>query len=412
MIGAPIGLEYRFHSRRGLLLAFATRQAYATHEFFDRAAEATGSPRVHLHGEGKSSASTAEGTNGAPRQAAGTFPKKSGHLMDTPSIIMGTMSIPVTSVVAAHGLSKSFGDVVAVDDLSFSVSQGEILGLLGPNGAGKTTVVRMLTTLSSIDQGSATVAGHDVATDPEAVRRVIGLAGQSAAVDEKLSARENLELFGRLYKLPRRQRRSRIDELIERFDMTDFAQRPAETYSGGQRRRLDIVAALVADPLALFLDEPTAGLDPRSRADVWESLQALASTGTAIVLTTQYLDEADRLADNILVVDQGRTVGTGTPQKLKQEAGRDVLEIRVADAADLITAQALLEAGEEAVIDLEALQLDLPITTGIEQSLGLLRRLEDRGVTISDFQLRRPTLDDVFLALTGSRTTDQERASR
>jgi ABC-2 type transport system ATP-binding protein len=322
------------------------------------------------------------------------------------------MSIPVTSVVAAHGLSKSFGDVVAVDDLSFSVSQGEILGLLGPNGAGKTTVVRMLTTLSSIDQGSATVAGHDVATDPEAVRRVIGLAGQSAAVDEKLSARENLELFGRLYKLPRRQRRSRIDELIERFDMTDFAQRPAETYSGGQRRRLDIVAALVADPLALFLDEPTAGLDPRSRADVWESLQALASTGTAIVLTTQYLDEADRLADNILVVDQGRTVGTGTPQKLKQEAGRDVLEIRVADAADLITAQALLEAGEEAVIDLEALQLDLPITTGIEQSLGLLRRLEDRGVTISDFQLRRPTLDDVFLALTGSRTTDQERASR
>ena len=307
---------------------------------------------------------------------------------------------------------KRFGDVVAVNDVSFSVARGEVLGLLGPNGAGKTTAVRMLTTLTSIDQGSARIAGNDVSTDPDSVRRVIGLAGQAAAVDEKLTARENLELFARLYKLPRVQRRRRIDDLIERFDMAEFADRVASTYSGGQRRRLDIVAALVAEPSALFLDEPTTGLDPRSRADVWESIRDLAAAGTAIVLTTQYLDEADHLADEILVIDQGRTVATGTPKDLKREVGSDVLEVHVASDADLASARNLLESEKDAVFDIEGRQLDLPITTGAPQSLGLLRRLEDDGVTISDFQLRRPTLDDVFLALTGTRTSEDQEISQ
>jgi ABC-2 type transport system ATP-binding protein len=306
-------------------------------------------------------------------------------------------------VIEAQGLTKHFGDAVAVEGVSFSVGQGEVLGLLGPNGAGKTTVVKMLTTLTSIDRGSATVAGHDVSSDPERVRRVIGLAGQAAAVDEKLTARENLELFARLYKLPRPHRRTRIAELVEQFDMTSFADRPASTYSGGQRRRLDIVAALVVEPLALFLDEPTTGLDPRSRAEVWESVRGLASTGTAILLTTQYLDEADQLADEILVIDRGHAVAADTPEQLKKEAGRDVLEIHVASDTDLTTATGVL-GQENTTIDRAGRQLDVPITAGAAQSLDLLRRLDDDGVTITDFQLRRPTLDDVFLALTGSPT--------
>ncbi len=317
------------------------------------------------------------------------------------------MSIQDT-VIRAAGLTKSFGDVLAADGVTFSVGRGEVLGLLGPNGAGKTTVVKMLTTLIPIDDGTATVAGFDVTSEPESVRRVIGLAGQAAAVDEKLTARENLELFSRLHKLPRQRRRSRIDELLGRFDMASFADRPASTYSGGQRRRLDIVAALVADPLALFLDEPTTGLDPRSRAEVWDSIRALAATGTAILLTTQYLDEADQLADQILVIDRGQTVAGGTPDRLKADVGRDVLEVHVSTDADLARARELVAALPGASVDLNRRQLDVPISSGAAQSLDLLRRLQDTGVTIDDFQLRRPTLDDVFLALTGSSTTPVE----
>lgn len=314
------------------------------------------------------------------------------------------------NIVEAEGLTKRFGDVLAVKDVGFSIARGEVLGLLGPNGAGKTTVVKMLTTLTSIDAGSATVGGHDVAGDPEGVRRVIGLAGQAAAVDEKLTARENLELFGRLYKLPRPLRRTRIAKLVEQFDMTSFADRPASTYSGGQRRRLDIVAALVAEPLALFLDEPTTGLDPRGRAEVWESVRVLAQGGTAILLTTQYLDEADQLADQILVIDQGHTVAANTPDQLKREAGSDVLEIHFASDADLETAASELGL-KESTIDRRERQLDVPITGGAGQSLELLRRLDDGSVAIADFHLRRPTLDEVFLALTGSPTiaTGEER---
>lgn len=328
------------------------------------------------------------------------------------STIMAGMSNQATPLIEARHLGKQYGDVVALEDVSFSVAEGEVFGLLGPNGAGKTTAVKMLTTLTSIDSGSARIAGHDVATDSEAVRGSIGLAGQAAAVDEKLTARENLELFARLYKLPKQQRRRRIDELIRRFDMAEFADRTASTYSGGQRRRLDIVAALVAEPLALFLDEPTTGLDPRSRAEVWGSVRELAAAGTAIVLTTQYLEEADQLADEILVLDQGCTVATGTPEALKKNVGRDVLEIHVESDAGVTIAQGLLGPDEGAVVDVDSQQLDVSITAGATQSLALLRRLEDGGVTISDFQLRRPTLDDVFLALTGNRTAEQEGLSR
>ncbi len=312
----------------------------------------------------------------------------------------------------ANALAKRFGEVVAVDDVSFTVGASEVLGLLGPNGAGKTTVVRMLTTLSSIDSGSASIAGHDVADDPDAVRRVIGLAGQSAAVDEKLSARENLELFARLYKLAKPIRRRRIADLIERFDMGEFADRPASTYSGGQRRRLDIVAALVAEPLALFLDEPTTGLDPRSRAEVWDAVRSLANEGTSILLTTQYLDEADQLADQILVIDKGRTVATGTPESLKRDVGRDVLEVSLLTDDDLQSARRLLASEEGVSIDPEDCRIDFSITGGTRQSLDVLRRLEDQAVNISDFQLRRPTLDDVFLALTGSSADEPEEISR
>lgn len=314
----------------------------------------------------------------------------------------------MNSVIEAAGLTKRFGDVVAADGVTFSIGRGQVLGLLGPNGAGKTTAVKMLTTLLSIDSGSARIAGFDVARDPESVRQVIGLAGQAAAVDEKLTARENLELFARLYKLPRNRRRSRINELIDRFDMGSFADRPAATYSGGQRRRLDIVAALVAEPLALFLDEPTTGLDPRGRAEVWDSVRALAAAGTAILLTTQYLDEADRLADHIVVIDQGRTVATGTPVELKAEVGRDILEIHVPTDGDFARARELTAAVPGASVNADRRQVDVPITEGAEQSLRLLRTLEESGVRIDDFQLRQPTLDDTFLALTGSPTKPLE----
>lgn len=327
------------------------------------------------------------------------------------SSTMVSMASHASPLIEAHNLSKQFGDVVAINDVSFSVARGEVFGLLGPNGAGKTTAVKMLTTLTTLDRGSASIAGHDVSADPDAVRRVIGLAGQSAAVDEKLTARENLELFARLYKLPRVQRRQRIDNLIDRFDMSAFADRVVSTFSGGQRRRLDIVAALVAEPLALFLDEPTTGLDPRSRSEVWESIRNLASTGTAIVLTTQYLDEADHLADEIMIIDQGRTVATGSPQELKREVGRDVLEVQVISHADLIAARTLLESDGSVVFKTDGQKLAVSITAGASQSLRVLRLIEDSGVTISDFQLRRPTLDDVFLAITSSHTAQQPKVS-
>ena len=324
--------------------------------------------------------------------------------MTTNETVAGAMR---DALVEARGLTKSFGEVRAVVDVSFTVGPGQIVGVLGPNGAGKTTTITMMTTLSTIDRGSALVGGYDVTTQPDVVRQLIGVAGQAAAVDEKLTTRENLELFGRLYKLPRADRRLRTETLIRQFDMAEFADRPAETYSGGQRRRLDVVAALVADPPALFLDEPTAGLDPRSRSELWDAIRALADRGTAIVLTTQYLEEADQLADHILLIDHGRIVAEGTPAELKKDLERDVLEIRLPDTADVDrTVEAIGHEGEMTV-DRRDRTLSIPVGDDPAKSLEILSRVRDKGIPVSDFQLRRPTLDDVFLALTGAREPAQ-----
>jgi ABC-2 type transport system ATP-binding protein len=308
-------------------------------------------------------------------------------------------------VIAADGLRKQFGDTIAVDGLSFSVAPGSILGLLGPNGAGKTTTIKLLTTLLPADGGRASVAGFDVGTDADMVRRSIGLAGQSAAVDDKLSARQNLDLFGRLYHLPGAQRAARVEELIERFDMGGYADRPAGTLSGGQRRRLDVVAALIADPPAIFLDEPTTGLDPRGRSALWDQIRAIRDDGAAVVLTTQYLEEADQLADAIVVIDRGRAVAAGTAEELKARLERDVLEIALAGPADR---SAALEAlGEQAATPIDERTLHLTVSSAAD-SLAALRRLETAGVDIADFQLRRPTLDDVFIELTGEPASDAQ----
>jgi daunorubicin resistance ABC transporter ATP-binding subunit len=314
-------------------------------------------------------------------------------------------------VIQARDLGKSFGDVTAVRDLSFSVAAGQVVGVLGPNGAGKTTTIKMLTTLFSADAGSASVGGFDVQTQPDVVRQLIGVAGQSAAVDEKLTARENLELFCRLYKIPRAERKERIADLVERFDMASFADRPATTYSGGQKRRLDVVAALVANPTALFLDEPTAGLDPRSRAELWDAIRDLAEQGTAIVLTTQYLEEADQLADHILMIDQGQIVAEGSPTTLKRDLQRDVLEVRFEKGSDVSLALDLVGPIDGIVTDRQECRIRVPVGDHPALALNLLRRLQDGGLSISDFQLRRPTLDDVFLALTGTpAATDTEES--
>ena len=302
-------------------------------------------------------------------------------------------------MIEALGLVKSFGGTAAVQDLSFQVSRGEVLGLLGPNGAGKTTTLDMLTTLQPLDGGRATVAGFDVATQQRQVRRVIGLAGQSAAVDEMLTARENLRLFGWLYRLERSTLARRVDEVVDRFRLAEFADRPASTYSGGERRRLDVAAALIADPPVVFLDEPTVGLDPRSRSALWTTITDLAEQGTTIVLTTQYLEEADRLADRIVLIGQGRTLAEGTPRELKTSLERDVLEVEVATEDDLAIACQTL--GPSAVVPVpDRLLLHLPIGDTTPAPLVALRGLQDAGVSVTEFQLRRPTLDDVFLTLT------------
>ncbi|MEX1334912.1 MAG: ATP-binding cassette domain-containing protein [Candidatus Limnocylindrales bacterium] len=304
-------------------------------------------------------------------------------------------------MIEAVGLCKRFGDVVAVDGLSFSVAAGSVLGVLGPNGAGKTTTVKLLTTLLPLDGGRASVAGHDVATDPAAVRASIGLAGQSAAVDDKLSVRQNLDLFGRLYHLPRARREGRVAELIERFGMADYANRLVETLSGGERRRLDLVVALIAEPPAIFLDEPTTGLDPRGRAAIWDEVRAIRDAGAAVVLTTQYLDEADQLADRIVIIDRGTVVAEGTSSELKARLGRDVLEISVARPSQLADARAAIEATPAVVMDASTLHVSVADT---EESLAVLRRIDAAGIALADFQLRRPTLDDVFIEITGRPT--------
>jgi len=300
-------------------------------------------------------------------------------------------------VVEARNLHKTFGDVVAVEDLSLDVSSGEVVGLLGPNGAGKTTTIKMLTTLTSIEGGSASVGSFDVATEGDKVRRSIGLAGQAAAVDDKLTTRENLDLFARLYHLPKSERKNRVEDLIEKFRLTEFADQPVGSLSGGQHRRVDIVAALIANPAAIFLDEPTTGLDPRSRAEIWEEIRLLADKGAAVILTTQYLDEADQLADRIILIDKGKVVAQGSQADLKNQLGRDVLQVRVSDAVDVERVVAVINGGEARVIDEKTIHV--PVGSAAK-SLAVLGSIRDAGVELDDFSLAKPTLDDVFMAFT------------
>ena len=309
----------------------------------------------------------------------------------------------MTNVIEATGLVKTYGDVVALDGLDLVVPEGQVLGLLGPNGAGKTTTVRILTTLLKPDAGEATVAGFDVVRQPDRVRRVIGLTGQYAAVDEYLTGRENLRMFGDLYHLAPAYVRERSVELLERFDLADAADRSLRTYSGGMRRRLDLAASLIAKPSILFLDEPTTGLDPRSRLGLWELITDLVAEGTTVLLTTQYLEEADQLAERIVVIDHGRVIAQGTSDSLKDEVGGDRLEIVVVDPAQLPAATEALAAVAtgEVIADVEERRVSAPVTGGSATLVEAVRRLDASGVAIADIVLRRPTLDDVFLSLTG-----------
>ncbi len=314
------------------------------------------------------------------------------------------------AAIEVEGIGKSFGAVRALDGVDLQVERGTVLGLLGPNGAGKTTMVRILTTLLHPDQGRARVVGHDVVRDAEALRHDIGLAGQSAAVDENLTGLENIEMVGRLYHLPAPEARRRAGELLERFDLTAAADRPAKTYSGGMRRRLDLGASLVGRPQVLFLDEPTTGLDPRSRIGMWDVIRELVHDGTTLLLTTQYLEEADRLADGIVVIDGGRTIAQGTADDLKTRVGGEVLALRVSDRAK--TAQAagvVLGLGPGGgQVDNNTGEITVPVgTDGPGILTEAVRRLDAEGIRLADIGLRRPTLDDVFLALTGHVAEDR-----
>jgi ABC-2 type transport system ATP-binding protein len=306
------------------------------------------------------------------------------------------------NAIVAEGVVKHFGRVRALDGLDLVVPQGAVVGLLGPNGAGKTTTVRILTTLLEPDAGRASVAGFDVTTQRDELRRVIGLSGQYAAVDESLTGRENLEMFGRLYHMPARHARARAEELLEQFDLSGAAHRPVKTYSGGMRRRLDLAASLVARPAILFLDEPTTGLDPRSRLGMWDVLSELVNDGATLLVTTQYLEEADRLADSIVVIDHGRVIAEGTPGELKSGLGGERVEVVVRDDIDLSIAEAVLASacGQRPAVEVAARRLTVPSTAGSATLVDVIRTLDAAGVPLDDVALRRPTLDEVFLAIT------------
>jgi ABC-2 type transport system ATP-binding protein len=319
----------------------------------------------------------------------------------------------MTLAIKASGLTKAYGEVIALNGIDIEVEQGTVLGLLGPNGSGKTTTVRILATLLQADSGSASVGGFDVVAQPDEVRSVIGLTGQYAAVDEYLTGRENLELFGRLFHLSKFDAAKRAAELLDRFDLSDAADRGIKGYSGGMRRRLDLAASLIGRPNVLFLDEPTTGLDPRSRQGMWSVIEDLIAEGTTVLLTTQYLEEADQLANRIVVLDHGNVIAKGTSNELKSQVGGDRIEIVVDSAEDVTKAAiAISEFGSAPAIteDLTKTIL-LPVAGGSTAIVNIVRKLDENKISIADIALRRPTLDDVFLSLTGHVTEKTEEVA-
>ncbi len=314
-----------------------------------------------------------------------------------------------TSAIEVEGLVRNFGNVKALDGIDLAVREGTVFGLLGPNGAGKTTAIRILSTLLKPDAGRATVGGFDVVTQAPEVRRRIGLTGQNAAVDEMLSGEENLYMIGRLLGIPSRDARSRARELLGYFDLSEAASKLAKAYSGGMRRRLDLAASLVGRPPFLYLDEPTTGLDPRSRIELWALIRQLVADGTTVLLTTQYLDEADRLADEIVVIDHGRVIATGTPLDLKTRVGGQVLEARPLDPRDVGATEQILAqfAADDDGSHVDGQLVSVTITD--RSALGqAVRKLDEAGIAFDDLSLRRPSLDEVFLAITGRTTQDGE----
>ncbi len=313
--------------------------------------------------------------------------------------------------VIAENLVKTYdkGAVKALNGLSLDVEEGTVLGVLGPNGAGKTTTVRILATLLTPDSGHATVAGIDVIKNPDQVREVIGLSGQYAAVDETLTGWDNLVMFSRLYHLSPSASKKRAEELLEQFSLTDAAKRPIRTYSGGMRRRLDLAASLIVRPKILFLDEPTTGLDPRGRQEMWGVIDSLVKDGTTLLLTTQYLEEADQLADDIAVIDHGKVIARGTSDQLKRQVGGERLEI-VVESQDLKKATEIVErvSGGKALVEESARQVSAPVTTGSKALIEAARSLDDAGIHPLDIGLKRPSLDDVFIALTGHAAEDKK----
>lgn len=311
--------------------------------------------------------------------------------------------------IEVDGISKSFGEVHALIDVHLGIEEGRVFGLLGPNGAGKTTLVRILSTLLRPDSGTATVLGLDTVRDAVALRSRIGLAGQYAAVDEALTGYENVEMIGRLYNLTTAEARRRADDVLERIHLTEASRRPVNTYSGGMRRRLDLAASLVGRPDVLIMDEPTTGLDPRSRLELWELMEELVAEGTTLLLTTQYLEEADRLASRLAVIDRGRVISEGTADDLKDQMGGDVLEVVVADRVTVGQAAEILgRYGPDPSSDDITGKVAVTVGTDTSAVMGALRALEDEGVAVADLQLRRPTLDDVFLTLTGRSAEEAE----
>ena len=318
------------------------------------------------------------------------------------------------NAIEVRQISKSFGKIQALDQVDLTVKSGSVMGLLGPNGAGKTTLVRILTTLLKASSGTATVLGLDVARQARLLRAQIGLAGQAAAVDDLLTGRENIELAGRLYHMPRPIVKKRAQALLEQFDLIESADRATREYSGGMRRRLDLAASLVADPPMIFLDEPTTGLDPRGRAGMWDVIRNLVKAGTTVLLTTQYLEEADNLADQITVIDHGRVIAEGTADELKQQSGSEFIEVTVRDATDIPKAASVLTQftnGEPPDIDAGAGTATFAVTDGSTMLASVVRAFDSEEVAISNMMVREPTLDDVFIALTG-RTAEEASSER